>query len=74
VNTLEGFIVTPDAMWHGRVVIDGARITAVEGMPVPGDAWRDASAPILLPGFIDLHVHGGGGADGTAQRRCWPRR
>jgi N-acetylglucosamine-6-phosphate deacetylase len=63
VKTLEGFIVTPQALLRGRVVIDGERITAVEGAPVAGDAWRDGGAPILLPGFIDLHVHGGGGAD-----------
>ena len=63
MKTLEGFIVTPQALLRGRVTIDGERITAVEGEPVGGDAWRDGSAPVLLPGFIDLHVHGGGGAD-----------
>ena len=63
MKTLEGFIVTPQALLRGRVVIDGERIAAVEGAPVADDAWRGGSAPILLPGFIDLHVHGGGGAD-----------
>jgi N-acetylglucosamine-6-phosphate deacetylase len=63
VKTFEGFVVTPLALLRGRVVIDGERIAAVEGTPVADDAWRDASAPVLLPGFIDLHVHGGGGAD-----------
>ena len=59
----DGYIVTPAALWRGHVVIDGARIAAVEGRPVPDDAWRAGDAPLLLPGFIDLHVHGGGGAD-----------
>jgi N-acetylglucosamine-6-phosphate deacetylase len=63
LKTLEGFIVTPEALLRGRVIVDGDRIAAVEGAPVADDAWRDGSAPILLPGFIDLHVHGGGGAD-----------
>ncbi len=63
MKTLEGFIVTPPALLRGRVIVDGDRIAAVEGTPVADDAWRDGSAPILLPGFIDLHVHGGGGAD-----------
>jgi N-acetylglucosamine-6-phosphate deacetylase len=63
VNTIEGFIVTPQALLRGRVVIDGERISAVDGAPVADDSWRSGSAPILLPGFIDLHVHGGGGAD-----------
>jgi N-acetylglucosamine-6-phosphate deacetylase len=63
LKTLEGFIVTPEALLRGRVVVDGERIAAVVGTPVADDAWRDGGAPILLPGFIDLHVHGGGGAD-----------
>ena len=63
VKTLEGFIVMPQALLRGRVVIDGERITGVEGAPVADAAWRGGGAPILLPGFIDLHVHGGGGAD-----------
>jgi N-acetylglucosamine-6-phosphate deacetylase len=63
VKTVEGFIVTPQALLRGRVIVDGNRIAAVEGIAVPDDAWRDGSAPVLLPGFIDLHVHGGGGAD-----------
>jgi N-acetylglucosamine-6-phosphate deacetylase len=63
VKTLEGFVVTPQALLRGRVIVDGDRIAAVEGTPATDEAWRDGSAPILLPGFIDLHVHGGGGAD-----------
>jgi N-acetylglucosamine-6-phosphate deacetylase len=63
VKTIEGFVVTPDGLLQGRIVIDGARIAAVEGRRVHDDAWRDANLPIVAPGFIDLHVHGGGGAD-----------
>jgi len=63
VTAIEGFIVTPLSLLRGRVTFDGDRIATVEGAPVADDAWRDGSAPIFLPGFIDLHVHGGGGAD-----------
>jgi len=63
VTAIEGFIVTPLSLLRGRVTFDGNRIATVEGAPVADDAWRDGSAPIFLPGFIDLHVHGGGGAD-----------
>ncbi|HET9977937.1 MAG TPA: N-acetylglucosamine-6-phosphate deacetylase [Burkholderiaceae bacterium] len=56
-------MVAAEGLLRGRVVIDGARIAAVEGRRVADDAWRDASEPIVAPGFIDLHVHGGGGAD-----------
>ena len=60
---IEGYLVTPQGLRRGRVEIDGERIAAVEGEHVGDDAWRDADAPIIVPGFIDLHVHGGGGAD-----------
>jgi N-acetylglucosamine-6-phosphate deacetylase len=44
------------------VEIDGPRIAAVRvGEPPPADAERIAG--ILVPGFVDLHVHGGAGAD-----------
>lgn len=62
-RTLEGIVVTPQALLRGRVVIDGARIAVVDGSVLADDAWRDAAVPLLLPGFVDLHVHGGGGAD-----------
>ncbi len=40
------------------VEIESGRIASIEAL----DAF-DASLPLLLPGFIDVHVHGGGGAD-----------
>lgn len=50
-----GRIVTPDDIVSGRLVIDRDRIRSIESAPVPDDA------PWLLPGFVDMHVHGGGG-------------
>ena len=46
----------------GHVVVSGDRIAAVgEGTP-PGDGpVLDLAGRWLLPGYIDLHVHGGGG-------------
>lgn len=58
---LDGQIVLPDRVLAGRVHFD-TRITAIEPLP-------DAPPRFVLPGFIDVHVHGGGGADtmdGTA--------
>ena len=44
------------------VEIEGPRIAAVRvGEPPPASAERMAG--ILVPGFVDLHVHGGAGAD-----------
>lgn len=53
-------VVTPDGVRAADVVVDGTRIARVtEPGAGPaldlGDAW-------LLPGFVDVHVHGGGGA------------
>ncbi|GGQ05706.1 N-acetylglucosamine-6-phosphate deacetylase [Streptomyces roseolilacinus] len=53
----------------GRVTVEGARITDVSA--VPADAPADAPAPDLtghwlVPGFVDLHNHGGGGASFTS--------
>jgi N-acetylglucosamine-6-phosphate deacetylase len=56
---LEGAILTPAGWVHGSVELE-ARIVAVHGDPVPAPA---EGAPLVLPGFVDLHVHGGGGAD-----------
>lgn len=59
ITELQGKILGPDGWRHGRLRFD-RRIRALDG-----DA-TDAAAPdadIILPGFIDLHVHGGGGRD-----------
>ncbi len=49
----------------GQVVVDGGRIRAVgEALTVPtGADLIDLDGNYLAPGFIDLHVHGGAGAD-----------
>jgi N-acetylglucosamine-6-phosphate deacetylase len=64
VRRLAGRILTPDGFVDGELAIgaDG-RIDAVAGDPVPAGRERDGTAPLVLPGFVDLHVHGGGGHD-----------
>ncbi|MEU9351741.1 N-acetylglucosamine-6-phosphate deacetylase [Streptomyces griseoloalbus] len=51
----------------GRVIVEGTRIAAT----APGNAETlDASGHWLVPGFVDIHNHGGGGtsfAGGTAE-------
>src|SRR5713101_7131809 len=56
-------------MARGAISIDGARIAAVESeeggnamirVPPP-DTTVDARGMIIMPGFIDVHTHGGGG-------------
>lgn len=59
---LEGHILTPDGFVRGRLVHDRL-VHRVEGEPVPESEVRGGDRPVVLPGFVDLHVHGGGGVD-----------
>ena len=48
---------------EGEVIIDGPRITRT----APEDAHRiDLTGHWLVPGFVDIHNHGGGGASFTS--------
>jgi len=62
---IDGHILTPRGFVQGRIEF-GARIVAVRGRPIDASQARDGAAPIVLPGFVDLHVHGGGGHDTMA--------
>jgi N-acetylglucosamine-6-phosphate deacetylase len=57
---LSGNILTPNGWIDGTLDSENGRITALQGVPVDPST---NDAPYILPGFIDLHVHGGGGAD-----------
>jgi N-acetylglucosamine-6-phosphate deacetylase len=63
-----GRVVTPGAVLDpGWVRVRGSVIDAVgSGGPPRGGARVDLGGGWLLPGYIDLHVHGGGGHDFTA--------
>ena len=56
-------VVTPDGILRpGWVAVTGRIISAVgTGPPPPVGRRTDLAGAWLLPGFIDLHVHGGGG-------------
>ncbi len=45
------------------VYTDGDRIIAVTKEEKPFDVGHDAGGKYISPGFIDIHVHGGGGGD-----------
>lgn len=53
-------ILTPDGWVRGQLQHREGRVTSVQGDPCDP---QDNDLPYLLPGFIDLHVHGGGGSD-----------
>lgn len=60
---VEGHILTPEGFLNGRIEFDAGRIHSVTGVPVIDDTVRNGTLPIIIPGFVDLHVHGGGGRD-----------
>ncbi len=63
MKSIDGHVLTAGGFIKGRLVIDGSRIAAVEGQAVDEATARGGAGPLLLPGFVDLHLHGGGGAD-----------
>jgi N-acetylglucosamine-6-phosphate deacetylase len=59
--SLDGSILTPGGWVAGRIDVEGGRIAAIFGSLLkPGEQPK---APFILPGFVDPHVHGGGGFD-----------
>ncbi len=64
MKTIDGHILTPAGFIAGAVSLgNDGRIAAIAGEAVTETVVRDGKRPIILPGFIDLHVHGGGGRD-----------
>jgi N-acetylglucosamine-6-phosphate deacetylase len=62
-RSIHGCVLTPQGFVEGRIEIVSGRIRAIHGRPVSEGDARLSGAPLVLPGFIDLHVHGGGGFD-----------
>ena len=63
----KGVILTPlRTLMEGTVIVEGDRIVAVSNKntrPKPSCQEIDVRDLYVAPGFIDLHVHGGGGHD-----------
>ncbi len=58
---LKGIFLTPAGFVRGSLSVVEGRIAAIEGEAIGEEDAR--SGAVWLPGFIDLHVHGGGGRD-----------
>ena len=57
-------VVTPGRdLGVADVVVDGGRIAAVGGRAGAGGETVEADGLVALPGFVDVHSHGRGGAD-----------
>ena len=63
---VKGRLVTPTEVLSDRVLLFDGKIESIapagEKLPA-GCEIVDAGGGYVLPGFVDLHVHGGGGAD-----------
>ncbi|HSI94011.1 MAG TPA: N-acetylglucosamine-6-phosphate deacetylase [Jiangellaceae bacterium] len=58
-----GRLVTPDGVLeNGWLRTAGRTIAAVGSGAPPGPADLDVAGAWVVPGFVDIHVHGGGGA------------
>jgi N-acetylglucosamine-6-phosphate deacetylase len=64
-SVVEGRLVLDDRVAHGRVAIEDAVIVSVEVDDRPNDA-----AQYIVPGFVDVHVHGWGGHDAMGGREA----
>jgi len=66
---MEGVLVLPGGLARGTLTYDGAVIAAIDAEPLGGgdasllEEVRGGDGRVVLPGFIDPHVHGGGGGD-----------
>ena len=61
-----GKIVTPNGiMENGSILVCGKKIIAVNEKNIESEnaVTIDAKGKYVAPGFIDIHVHGGGGHD-----------
>jgi N-acetylglucosamine-6-phosphate deacetylase len=68
---MRGRVVTPDGVIErGAVWVEAGRIAEVRA----ADGNEDAESAWILPGFVDLHVHGGGGHTFTTADPAEARR
>ena len=67
IRIINATLVLPDRLVPGAAIdVDNGRIVAL-GSDTGRDAWSgatiDAAGHFVSPGFVDVHVHGGDGAD-----------
>lgn len=55
-------VVLPGGVKRANVLIEAGKITCIGDID-RADEEIDINGDYLLPGFVDIHVHGGGGAD-----------
>jgi N-acetylglucosamine-6-phosphate deacetylase len=61
--SLQGLIATPSGFIRGEIHWSGRKISQIVGTAVAAEQVTLNSEPLIVPGFVDLHVHGAGGVD-----------
>ena len=69
-TVVSGRLVLDDRVAAGRIVIEGGLIAAVERGGAAASEPAGSPAPYIAPGFVDVHVHGGGGHDAMGGREA----
>lgn len=62
-TVIKGNILTPLGFVSGTLDVLDGRVVGIHGDAVDVQDVRNAGGPIILPGFVDTHVHGGAGRD-----------
>lgn len=65
MTTITGRLVLDDSVEAGAVTVQDGVIISVEPSSAGG---MDPGTPYITPGFVDVHVHGGGGHDAMGGR------
>src|SRR5690606_20148731 len=60
ITLTDARIVTPDEVHEGWLTIENGRITHVGRGKAPGEG-HSLSGGYVVPGFVDIHSHGGDG-------------
>ena len=66
LKIINGRVITPYRVIPGATIVvdrDVVEVISAGDMEVPGAVIIDAKGNYVSPGFIDIHVHGGGGHD-----------
>src|SRR5882672_11782168 len=66
IRISNGHVITPAGIIpNGTVLVEGTTIAAIGDKNLSAADAReiDANGKYIAPGFIDIHVHGGGGYD-----------
>ena len=73
LKIINGKIISGGEITEAILYAEGGRIVEISNADKPADKIIDAKGNYVSPGFIDTHVHGGGGADvmdATAEAIC----